>query len=60
MCDGTGCRALLAMDDARRLWHAARWLALMAKVLRGRDVIGVLKLIDSATGRVVATKRVWP
>ncbi len=60
ICDGTGCRELLTMDDARNLRHAARRLALMAATMRARDVIGVLTLIEAATGRVVAARRVWP
>ena len=60
ICDGSGCRELLAVDDARHLRHAVRGLALMARVLRKRDAIGVLTLIESATDRVVATRRVWP
>ena len=59
ICDGSGCRELLAIDDARHPRHAARRLALMAKVLRRRGAIGVLTLIEAATGRVVAAKRVW-
>ena len=60
ICDGSGCRELLTMDDTRHLRHAARRLARMAATMRARDVIGVLTLIEAATGRVVATKRVWP
>ena len=60
ICDGSGCRELLAIDDARRRRHAARRRALTAATMRKRGVVGVLTLIEAATGRVVATKRVWP
>ncbi len=60
ICDGSGCRKLLAMGDARDLRHAARRLALMAATMRARDVVGVLTLIEAATGRVIVTRRVWP
>ena len=60
ICDGSGCRELLSMDHTRNRRHAVRRLVLMATTMRGRGVIGVLKLLESATGRVVATRRVWP
>ncbi|MDP9363523.1 MAG: hypothetical protein M3Q10_04715 [Chloroflexota bacterium] len=60
ICDGSGCRELLAMDDARHPRHAVRRLALMAATMRERDIIGVLMLLEAATGRVVARRRVWP
>ena len=60
ICDGSGCRELLTIDDARHRRHAARRLARMAAMMRKRGVIGMLTLIESGTGRVVATKRVWP
>ena len=60
ICDGSGCRGLLGIDDARHLRHATRRLALLAGTMRKRGVVGVLTLIEAATGRVVATRRVWP
>ena len=60
ICDGSGCRELLTIDDAPHLRHAVRGLARMAATMRARGIIGVLTLVEAATGRVVATKRIWP
>ena len=60
VCDGGGCRELLATDDARHPRHAVRRLAVVAATLRERGVLGVLGVREAATGRVVATRRVWP
>ena len=49
ICDGSGCRELLAMGDARDRRHAVRRLVLMAAAMRGRDVVEVLKLTEAAT-----------
>ncbi len=60
ICDGTGCRELLTIDDARHRRHAARRLALMVATMRAQDIVGVLTQIEAATSRVVATEWVWP
>ena len=60
ICDGSGCRDLTVIDRAGSPRQAARWLAVIAEQLRGRGVLGALRLTEAATGRVVATRRVWP
>ena len=60
ICDGGGCRELLTVDDAEHPAQAARWLADLARELRHRGALGTLVLTEAATGRVVATRRVWP
>ena len=59
--DGTGCRDVPAMADARHLRHAVRRLALVAAAMRGWDVVGVPILTEAENGPVVATRHVvWP
>ena len=58
--DGTGEREVLVMDDVETPSEAARRLALLAAEMRERRVLGVLVLTEATTGRVVATRRVWP
>ncbi len=60
ICDGAGCADLLVIDDAEHLGQAVRWLAGIARALRERGALGALTLNEAATGRVVATRRVWP
>ena len=60
VCDGGGCVEVLAIDDAERPGQAVRRLAQIAERLRERGVLGVLLLIEEATDRVVARRRVWP
>ena len=60
ICDGGGCRGLLTVDEAEHPAQAARWLAEIAEQLRERGALGALTLTEAATGRVVATRRVWP
>ena len=60
VCDGGGCVEVLVMDDAERPEQAVRRLAAIAAALRERGVLGTLVLTEEATGRVVATRRVWP
>ena len=57
ICDGTGCRELLAMDDSRHLRHAVCRLALVVAAMRGRNV-GVPILTEAEMGLVVAPRRV--
>ena len=58
--DGSGSREVLVIDDAETSQQAARWLAAIAERMRERGVVGVLELREAASGRVVATRRVWP
>ncbi len=60
VCDGGGCREVPVVDDAARPAQAVRRLALIAESLRRRGVLGTLVLTEEATGRVVASRRVWP
>ena len=60
ICDGSACRHLTAIDRPGSPRQAARWLAVIAGQLRGRGVLGALRPTEAATGRVVATRRVWP
>jgi hypothetical protein len=58
--DGSGSRELLVVDDAEHPRQAARQLDLLAAQMRARGVLGELTLTEAATGRVVATRRIWP
>lgn len=60
ICDGSGCRELVVIDDAGNLRQAERQLALLAERLRARSVLGTLTLTEVATNTIVATRRVWP
>ncbi len=58
--DGGGCVEVLVVDDAEHPRQAAGWLAGIALGLRERGALGELVMTEAATGRVVATRRVWP
>ena len=61
VCDGAGCRPLLALDDAPVAEEeAVEFLAELARRLRAKGAIGEVRLCDPGSGRVVATRRVWP
>ena len=59
-CDGFGCVALQAVDDAETPARAVRRLAQIARELRRRGCLGTLVLTEEATDRVVARRRIWP
>ena len=61
VCDGAGCVPLLALDDTPVAEEeAVGFLAEPARRLRAKGAIGELRLSDPGSGRVVATRRVWP
>ena len=61
VCDGAGCRPLLALDDAPVAEEeAVGFLAELARRLRAQGAIGRVRLCEPGTERVVATRRVWP
>ena len=60
ICDGSGCRELLIIEDAEHPRQAVRRLAPIAEGLRERGVLGTLTLAEVATNRVVARRRIWP
>ena len=60
VCDGGGCVEVLVVDNAAHPRQAVRRLATIAAVLRRRGVLGTAVLTEGATGRTVATRRIWP
>ncbi len=60
ICDGSGCREIIVINDAETLRQAVRRLDLFAEGLRKRSVLGTLTLTEVTTNVVVATRRVWP
>ncbi len=60
VCDGGGCVEVLVVDDAAHPRQAVRRLATIAALLRRRGVLGAAVLTEAATGRTVATRRIWP
>ncbi len=55
-----GCVEVLAIGNAARPAQAVRRLATIAALLRRRGVLGAAVLTEAATGRTVATRRIWP
>ena len=59
VCDGPRCRLLLGLA-AEDLADADAWLRDLARVMRERGIVGRLVVRDAETGRVVASRRIWP
>jgi hypothetical protein len=60
ICDGSGCREIIVINDAETLGQAVRRLDLLANGLRERSVLGTLTLTEVKTNTVVTSRRVWP
>ena len=61
VCDGPRCRDLVGVEDADvGEADVAGWLPDLARVMRERGIVGRLVVRDAETGRVVASRRIWP
>ena len=60
VCEGNDCVQLANVVEGAPLAAVVAQLGRLAALMRERGAIGHLVLLDQRTGRVVATRRVWP